>query len=116
MYLSKHKAYVDDFLFCPNYKNIKYKDKKNSFFSKFKKPNPGMIFCLAKKYNINLRKSYIIGYKNTDIFAGKLANLKTILIESIKTKNEELSIKPDFIVKNIYEAVNLILNHRKWKN
>ena len=115
-YLSKHKAYIDDFLFCANYKNIKYNDKKVSFFSKFKKPNPGMIFCLAKKYNINLRKSYIIGYKNTDIFAGKLANLKTILIESIKTKNEELSFKPDFIVKNIYEAVNLILNHRKWKN
>ena len=54
MYLSKHKAYVDDFLFCPNYKNIKYKDKKNSFFSKFRKPNPGMIFSLTKKYNINL--------------------------------------------------------------
>ena len=111
-YLSNHKAYIDDFLFCANYKNIKYNDKKISFFYKFRKPNPGMILCLAKKYNINLRKSYLIGDNDTDILAGKLANLKTILVESIKTKNYGLSIKPDFIVKNLYQAVNLILRHR----
>ena len=110
-YLSKHKAYIDDFLFCANYKNIKYIDRKSSFFSKFRKPNPGMILCLAKKYNINLRKSYLIGDNDTDILAGKLANLKTILVESIKTKNYGLSIKPDFNVKNLYQAVNLILRH-----
>ena len=111
-YLSNHKAYIDDFLFCANYKNIKYIDRKSSFFSKFRKPNPGMILCLAKKYNINLRKSYLIGDNDTDILAGKLANLKTILVESIKTKNYGSSIKPDFIVKNLYQAVNLILRHR----
>ena len=108
-YLSKYNAYIDDFLFCPNYKNIKYDHKKASFFSKYRKPNPGMILYLAKKYNINLSKSYFVGDSDTDILAGKLANLKTILVKSIKFKNYKLNVKPNFNVKNLYEAVNLIL-------
>jgi D-glycero-D-manno-heptose 1,7-bisphosphate phosphatase len=112
-YLSKHKAYLDDFLFCANYKNIKYNHKKISFFSKYKKPNPGMILTLAKKYNINLRRSYYIGSSETDILSGKLANLKTIFINNIKCKNYQLSIKPNYSVKDLYGAVNLVLRHKK---
>ena len=109
MYLSKHKAYVDDFLFCPNYKNIKYKDKKNSFFSKFRKPNPGMIFSLTKKYNINLSKSYLIGDSDTDVLAGKRARVKTILLQGPKIEDYKLNIKPNFIATSLWSAVNLIL-------
>jgi len=109
MYLSKHKAYVDDFLFCPNYKNIKYKDKKNSFFSKFRKPNPGMIFSLTKKYNINLSKSYLIGDSDTDVLAGKRARVKTILLQGPKIEDYKLNIKPNFIAASLWSAVNLIL-------
>jgi|TARA_B100000315_G_scaffold158580_1_gene147219 histidinol-phosphate phosphatase family protein len=112
-HLSKHKAYIDDFLICANYKKIKYNDRKISFFSKYRKPNPGMIICLAKKYNINLRKSYLIGGNDTDILTGKLANLKTVLIKNIKTKSYRLGIKPDFNVNNLYEAVSLILRYKK---
>ena len=100
-------------MFCANYKNIKYNDKNISFFYKFRKPNPGMIFYFAKKYNINLRKSYLIGDSDTDILAGRLSNLKTILVDTIKYKNYELNIKPNFNVKNLNEAVNLILKYRK---
>ena len=109
MYLSKHKAYVDDFLFCPNYKKIKYKDKKNSFFSKFRKPNPGMIFSLTKKYNINLSKSYLIGDSDTDVLAGKRARVKTILLQGPKIEDYKLNIKPNFIATSLWSAVNLIL-------
>ena len=108
-YLSKYNAFIDDFLYCPNYKNIKYNDKKISFFSKFRKPNPGMIFELAKKYNINLNKSYIVGDSKIDILTGNLANLKTILVKSIKSKSEKLDIRPNFKVKDLNQAVNLIL-------
>ena len=76
--------------------------KITSFFSKYRKPNPGMILYLAKKYNINLSKSYFVGDSDTDILAGKLANLKTILVKSIKFKNYKLNVKPNFNVKNLY--------------
>ena len=112
-YLSKYDAYIDDFLFCPNYKNIKYDHKKANFFSKYRKPNPGMILTLAKRYKINLRRSYLIGNSDTDILSGKLANLKTIFINNIKNKNYQFSIKPDYSVKNLYGAVNLVLKHIK---
>ena len=108
-----HKAYLDDFLFCANYKNIRYNYKKISFFSKYKKPNPGMILTLAKRYNVDLRRSYFIGSSDTDILSGKLANLKTIFINNGKYKNYKSSIKPSYIVKDLYGAVNLVLRHKK---
>ena len=72
-----------------------------------------MIYYFAKKYNINLRKSYLIGYSDADILPGRLLNLKTILVENNKSKKFESGIKVNFNVKNLNEAVNLILKHKK---
>jgi D-glycero-D-manno-heptose 1,7-bisphosphate phosphatase len=46
-----------------------------------RKPQPGMILNSAKKRNIDLSKSYIIGDRKSDIEAGKLAGCKTIFID-----------------------------------
>ena len=72
-----------------------------------------MILTLAKRYNVDLRRSYFIGSSDTDILSGKLANLKTIFINNGKYKNYQLSIKPSYIVKDLYGAVNLVLRHKK---
>ena len=53
--------------------NKKY--KKDSFL---RKPNPGMIFKAASKWNIDLNKSLMIGDKKTDMIAAKKSNLKFI--------------------------------------
>lgn len=45
-----------------------------------RKPEAGMILDLANKYNINLKKSYMIGDFYTDILAGVKAGVKTIYI------------------------------------
>ena len=45
---------IDDFLICPHFTNKKYKNTNISFFSEYRKPNPGMITTLANKYRINL--------------------------------------------------------------
>ena len=42
-YLSQKKAYIDDFLICPHYDKLKYKNTNISFFSKYRKPNPGIL-------------------------------------------------------------------------
>ena len=46
-----------------------------------RKPKPGMIINCAKKRNIDLSKSYIIGDRKNDIEAGILAGCKTIFID-----------------------------------
>ena len=41
--LSAIGAYVDDFLVCPHFTKLKYKNFNESFFSNYRKPNPGMM-------------------------------------------------------------------------
>ena len=45
-----------------------------------KKPNPGMIIEAKIKWNLDLRRSYIVGDRYKDILAGLNAGLKTIYL------------------------------------
>ncbi len=58
---------------------VSYDSSDNSYF---RKPKPGMIYSARKKWNINLKKSYIIGDRNKDILAGLNAGIKTIFINN----------------------------------
>ncbi len=74
-----------------------------------RKPKPGAILEAASKYKINLFQSYMIGDRWKDIEAGKLAECKTILINN---EYNEINIsKPDYIVKTLMEAKNIIIGN-----
>jgi D-glycero-D-manno-heptose 1,7-bisphosphate phosphatase len=45
-----------------------------------RKPRPGMILALAKKHNLDLAASWMIGDSETDIEAGRRARCRTILV------------------------------------
>lgn len=73
----------------------------------FRKPNPGMLIRAKKKYNINFKKSYLIGDRRTDIEAAKRAGCKAIFIN----RNYE-ELPPSYQIKTVKsfgEAVNFIL-------
>ncbi|MED2229457.1 HAD hydrolase-like protein, partial [Bacillus thuringiensis] len=53
-----------------------------------RKPEAGMLLQLARKYDIDLAGSYMIGDQETDICAGKKAGTKTIRIASTSTLEE----------------------------
>ena len=65
------------------------KYKKNSYL---RKPNPGMIFKAAKKFNIDLNKSLMIGDKKIDMIAAKRANVKYVM-KKYNTYVNEMIIK-----------------------
>ena len=111
--LSKLGAYIDDFLICPHFTNLKYKNTNESFFSNYRKPNSGMINAFIKRYGINRKKSFMVGDSDRDILAGKNAGLKTILVESRKIYDYKINIMPDFKTLNLELAVNMILNSKK---
>jgi len=75
-----------------------------------RKPAPGMILEAADKLDIDLSKSWIIGDKSTDIKAGRMSGLKTILVETGYAGAEPgaRKIKPDFIAAGIHEAIDYI--------
>jgi len=59
-----------------------------------RKPNPGMIYKAQKKYNIDLKKSILIGDKESDIEAGLRAGVgRNILLSKDSMEFNSSSIK-----------------------
>lgn len=80
-----------------------------------RKPKIGMLLKAAKDHQIDLSKSWIIGDGVNDIIAGKSAGCKTILTanllesEYLRIIEKKLKkIKPDYIIKNLKETLNII--------
>lgn len=73
---------------------------------RFRKPNPGMIIDASKKYNIDLKKSYVVGDRWKDINAGYKANCQTIFID--KNYNERLRKNPSYIIKYFSQILRII--------
>ena len=71
-----------------------------------RKPKPFFLNKAKKKYNLDLKNSWIVGDRYTDIDCGKKAGLKTIGIKSdIYSFNRS---KPDYLIKNINELLDII--------
>ena len=74
---------------------------------KCRKPLPGAIIESAKEFNLDLKQSFLIGDRWKDISAAKSAGCKTIFIDygydELRPEN------PDYIIKNLEQAVEIIL-------
>lgn len=83
-----------------------------------RKPEIGMIKLAAVEHNIDLSKSWFIGDGIGDIRAGHTAGCKTILLGlsdqggfHTLIKKELKEVKPDFVIKKLTEAVDIIANY-----
>lgn len=72
-----------------------------------RKPKPGMLLRAARELNIDLAQSWMIGDRWRDVDCGHAAGCKTIFIDCGYA--EELKQQPDFIVKNLAAAAEIIL-------
>lgn len=70
-----------------------------------RKPRPGMILDLAKKYNVDLKSSYLVGDRDVDLQAGQAAGTKTILIKS----TEKVTNQANYNCDSLLEASKLII-------
>ncbi|WP_408955989.1 D-glycero-alpha-D-manno-heptose-1,7-bisphosphate 7-phosphatase [Natroniella sp. ANB-PHB2] len=85
-------ATIDDIAYCPHFKSD----------CNCRKPKPGMIFELADKHDIELKKSYLVGDRDSDIEAGNQADCTTI----------KLGAKcptADYSLATLEDAVDIIL-------
>jgi len=102
--LKENKVILDDIFYCPHHPDFTEK-------CECRKPKPGMIFKARDKYNINLKKSFMVGDTLKDIEAGFNAECSTVLVLTgygIKERNKISTVQPDFIYKNLLEfAKNL---------
>ncbi len=71
-----------------------------------RKPKPAMILEAIKEFHIDLSKSYMIGDRESDIFAGINAGVKTILV---KTANKPVEVKEaTYTAPTLLDAVKYI--------
>ncbi len=72
-----------------------------------RKPKPGLILKAAADYNIDVRRSFMVGDRWSDVAAGQAAGCKTFLIRCSYSQCERCTA--DFQVKDLLEAARLIL-------
>ncbi len=70
--LGRWGVHIEEIVFCPHHPSVKR--------CACRKPGTGMLDSLISKFNIDVKKSYMIGDKEGDVKAGKNAGLITILL------------------------------------
>ena len=76
-----------------------------------RKPKPGMLLRAAKELGIDLAQSWMVGDRWRDIDCGHAAGCRTIFID--RGYAEALKQQPNFRVKNLLEAAEIILAGEK---
>lgn len=114
--IERENAIIDKTYYCFHHPYAKLEQYKKD--CECRKPKTGLFFQAAKEMDIDLSQSWMIGDGTTDIIAGHNAGCKTILITNnvqtghLKAIEEKLkNIKPDFIAKNLKEAISIFSNN-----
>ena len=106
--LAPFQAKIDDFFYCP------HTEEQNC---ECRKPKPGMILAARDKYNINLKESYVVGDKISDLQAGRAVGCYTVqVLTGYGMKEHELAKKlnvVDIIAKDMEFAAKAIIEDAK---
>jgi D-glycero-D-manno-heptose 1,7-bisphosphate phosphatase len=95
---------VDDIFYCPHYPPEDEEIIPYNIYCNCRKPAPGMITEATKKHKIDLKKSYLVGERESDILAGINAGVSTVLVKTGYGKDwADNKIKPDYIFENLKE-------------
>lgn len=111
--LGNDGAYIDGLYYCPHHpdKGFEGEIPELKIDCDCRKPKIGMILKAQKDFNINIEESYMIGDSTLDIKLAENAKMKSILLETGEAgKDGKFEIKPDYIEKDLYEAVKRILS------
>ncbi len=73
-----------------------------------RKPKPGMLLAAAREWNIDLKRSFMVGDRWRDISAGVAAGCFTFFIDY--NYKEQRPEQPDAVVQSLQEASIMILS------
>ncbi|MBU1098952.1 MAG: HAD family hydrolase [Bacteroidetes bacterium] len=106
--LAEKKTSIDEFYYCPYHSDFDDEEKCSC-----RKPSPKLVFEASEKHNIDLKRSYFIGDKISDVECGINAGLKTILLKNTIQDSEIIHLKnegktPNFVAGNFTDACEYI--------
>jgi D-glycero-D-manno-heptose 1,7-bisphosphate phosphatase len=109
---------IDGFYFCPHHPKATLSAYRMN--CDCRKPQTGMWLRAAREHDLDLKRSFTVGDRITDIIAGAKAGGRTVLVQSgqhlapvIETAEPiDLSIKPDHVCAGLMEAAAWILGEK----
>lgn len=105
--LAKSGGRITDVFYCP------HKTEDNCGC---RKPKAGLFKKALRRGGINFKDAFFIGDNIKDVQAGKAIGCRTLLVLSGKTKSrksKDWPAKPDFIRRDLSDAVELVLRKEK---
>ncbi len=99
--LLKDELVIDDFYYCPHHPDERCPCRK---------PEPLMILTARVRHGINLRKSYVIGDKESDVLLAERAGAAGILLSPDQSPEGTCA---SYIAKDLNNAVEWILGREK---
>lgn len=110
--MSGQGAHIDGIYYCPHHPDEGTDQYRRD--CQCRKPKPGMILKAIDEYNLDLKRSFMIGDRYKDIVFAKKLKIKSGLVltgygrgEYTYQKNE-WSYRPDLIGENLLEIAQLI--------
>jgi D-glycero-D-manno-heptose 1,7-bisphosphate phosphatase len=73
-----------------------------------RKPMPGMFLKAQKKYDINMKNSWVIGDKEADIIAANVSGIENTILVKSGHKIDVSSSKSKYFLESIYESIKVI--------
>lgn len=74
-----------------------------------RKPKTGLLVQAVKGLNIDFAGTFFVGDNRRDVLAAKAVGAKSIFVLSGNTELEELDVQPDFVAKDLLEAVEKVV-------
>lgn len=110
--LNSYKAKVDAIYYCPHHPEGTLEQYRVRCTCR--KPEPGLFLKAAQELGIDLKASYVVGDKMSDIQAGKRLGCFTILVETGFGKRElakgaPAGLMPDVVVPDLHAALPYLL-------
>lgn len=107
--LSEYDVKIDEFYYCITHPDFNSVEECNC-----RKPSPKMIIDASEKFNIDLKKSYLIGDNISDIETAMNSGCKSILVKTGYGKETISMLQkqnkfPSFVAENLMDAVNFII-------
>lgn len=101
--LKNYEAHIDRFYYCPHHPD--YGNEKYKINCLCRKPKTGLIDKAVRDFNIDIKKSWMIGDRESDLIAGINAGVKSMLIcKNPQQVNE---------INNLLDGVKCILKDNK---
>jgi D-glycero-D-manno-heptose 1,7-bisphosphate phosphatase len=107
--LSEKGAFIDAWYFCPHHPEGSVPQYRQ--VCQCRKPRPGLLCRAAKELNLDLRVSFMVGDKVSDLAAGSAAGCRSILVLTGYGLQEQRLANASVVVPDVLAAAQTVLRN-----